>query len=336
MLPEGTIVDSGDVVANLDKSTVTSKLQDIQAEIDQIQARLTQKILDTTMTLKSAREEIINIKYQLEENKIAVQESKFEPPAVQRKAKITQERSERQLKQTIDNYKLKEQKATAEIFEIQAQLNKQVRSKDNLVEIIDEFSVKAPESGMLIYEQSWRGKIKAGSTISPWDPIVAKLPDLSSMISKTYINEVDISKIKKDQEVKVTVDAFPDKKYRGTVITIANIGQQLPKSTAKVFEVIVKLLETDSTLRPAMTTNNKVFIEKFEDVLFVPIEGVYKTDSIEYVYKKSGFSIFKQEVKTGKENENNIIIEAGLSPGDKILLNKPEEEITELKKLNKN
>jgi len=67
--------------------------------------------------------------------------------------------------------------------------------RDNLLEVLAEFDIYAPMSGMIIYSKGWRGKIKTGSTISPWNPVVAELPDLSSMISKTYINEIDIRKV---------------------------------------------------------------------------------------------------------------------------------------------
>ena len=56
-------------------------------------------------------------------------------------------------------------------------------------------------------------RITEGSTISPWSPEVAELPDLSSMISTTFINEVDIRKVKSGQFVEIGLDAFPRKTH---------------------------------------------------------------------------------------------------------------------------
>jgi HlyD family secretion protein len=76
--------------------------------------------------------------------------------------------------------------------------------------LLDQFVVRAPAPGMVIYKREWGGtKRKVGSTIRPNDPVVATLPDLSSMISRTYVNEIDISKVTMNQPVKITVDAFP-------------------------------------------------------------------------------------------------------------------------------
>ncbi len=81
---------------------------------------------------------------------------------------------------------------------------------------------------MVIYYKEWSGeKRQVGSSVSPWDRTVATLPDLSTMVSKTYVNEIDISKVSRGQQVRVGVDAFPEKKYTGVVTSVANIGEQL-------------------------------------------------------------------------------------------------------------
>ncbi|MEZ4997192.1 MAG: efflux RND transporter periplasmic adaptor subunit [Bacteroidales bacterium] len=69
--------------------------------------------------------------------------------------------------------------------------------------------------------------------MSPWDPVVATLPDLSSMISKTYVNEIDVSKVKVGQPVRLTVDAFPEKSYTGEVISVANMVNSYPTLTPR-------------------------------------------------------------------------------------------------------
>jgi hypothetical protein len=145
------------------------------------------------------------------------------------------------------------------------------------------------------------------------------------MISKTYINEIDISKVKVGQEVQLGVDAFPEKKFTGKVIEVANIGEQLQSSNAKVYEVRIVVNEFDSILRPAMTTKNKILTNIIDSVLFIPIEAIFNNDSVAFVYKKDGGSVIKQQVIVGQSNENEIIIKAGLVTDDEVLLVPPEK-----------
>src|SRR5690606_12070834 len=112
-------------------------------------------------------------------------------------------------------------------------------------------------------------------------PIVATLPDLSKMLSKTYVNEVDIRKVKPGQEVEIGFDAFPDKKLKGKVAKVANVGEQRPNSDAKVFEVEIEVFGTDPLLKPGMTTSNKIITKTIENALYIPLECLHSQyDSI--------------------------------------------------------
>lgn len=192
-----------------------------------------------------------------------------------------------------------------------------------MAEVLEQFTIYAPQSGMVIYRRNWDGtKQGVGSTVSAWHNVVATLPDLSEMISRTYVNEIDISKVKAEQEAEVRIDAFPDKVFKGRVTEVANIGEQLRNSNAKVFEVKILLLSTDSVLRPAMTTQNRILTGLVPDVVHVPVEAVHTNDSISFVYMASGRAE-RREVVTGQMNENEIIIKEGLAKGEKVLLNVP-------------
>ncbi|MCD4745262.1 MAG: efflux RND transporter periplasmic adaptor subunit [Bacteroidales bacterium] len=321
LIPEGTVVDSGDFVASLDQTEVLSKLKDLESEIEKLQSQITKTKLDTSLDLSNARDQIINMKYDLEDKQITLEQSKYESPATIRQVKIDLKKSQRALKQANENYKLKKEKAEAQMFDVVADFSTANRKRQRMIDILKQFEIYAPKSGMIIYQRNWRGKKREeGSTINSWDNIVAQLPDLSKMITKTYVNEIDISKVEKGQKVEIGVDAFPDKKFTGKITKVANIGQQLPNSNAKVFEVVISVNEFDSILRPAMTTKNTIITAIIDSVLYIPIECVHSNDSLIFVYK----SREKHEIIVGKTNENEIIIKAGLKEDDKIYLVPPE------------
>lgn len=325
LVPEGTIVDSGEKVASLDQSEISKKLNDLNTEYQTKQNQFLQTKLDTTLEMRQARDELINLNYALEESKLKLEQSKFEPPATIRQAEINLDKAKRNYEQAVENYKVKIDKASAKMREVESDLAKTDREKAEMLELIAQFTIKAPKSGMVIYKKNWNGsKRKVGSNISPWDPIVATLPDMSSMISRAYINEVDISKIKKSLEVKVGIDAFPDKKFKGEITEVANVGEQRPGSDAKVFEVVIRLLDSDPVLKPGMTTSNEILVAQYEDVMSVPIEAILAADTANYVFVKKGVGLDKREVQTGPANDNFIIIEKGIKEGEEVTLNLPE------------
>jgi multidrug efflux pump subunit AcrA (membrane-fusion protein) len=323
LVDEGTIVKEGDFVAELDKSEIASQLNEIQLNIEKIQTQYKQKQLDSTLNLSNARNELINLKYTLEQKKLEWEQSVYEPPATQRQAEITYEQTKRSYNQSKENYKTKVQQAIAELKVINTDLSKEIQKQQMIQELLAAFTITAPAEGMIVYAKNWGGRKRTvGSQISAWDPVVATLPDLSKMESVTYVNEIDIQKVKKDQNVKISLDANPDKNLEGIVSSVANIGQEQKKTDAKVFEVIIQIIDKDTTLLPAMTTSNEIIIAEKDSVLFIPIDALYKDeeDNFSYVFISNGTNLFKQEVSTGMMNENEVIIEAGIEQNSEIVL----------------
>ncbi len=325
LIPEGSVVNQGDWVATLDRTEISNRLKDVETELEKLQMLHTQTRLDTTIELRNARDELVNLKYSMEEARLTLQQSQFEPPATIRQAEIALEKMERTYQQSVHNYELRTQQAKAKMQEVTASLSQVQRRHANMMDVLKEFIIKAPKPGMVIYRRTWDGsKVVVGSQVSTWDNIVATLPDFSVMMSKTFVNEIDISKVKTGQFAEIVIDAFPEKLFTGVVTEVANIGEQRPNQDSRVFEVKIKINETDSIMRPAMTTKNTIITDKVENALFIPIEAVHNSDSITYVFKDEG-RIIKQQVITGKRNENKIIILEGLLEGEIVLLTIPSD-----------
>lgn len=326
IIAEGTVVRKGDFVADLDKSEITGKFKDSQLSVQKLDAQYLQTRLDSALALSQARDELVNLAYTQEEKRLAMEQSVYEAPAMRRQAEIEYERAQRGYEQAKKNYVTKTRQAIAKAQAAEADLMKERQKLELYQRTMEAFTIKAPADGMVIYAREWNGKKKVvGSTISSWDPIVATLPDLREMESITYISELDIQKIAAAQQVKIKLDADPNKILSGSVTTVANIGEQRPNSDSKVFEVHIKVNESDTTLRPAMTTSNEILVAKLDSVLSVPLECVHTEGSITFVYKKSGRGIVKQEVKLGMINENATVILSGLEEKDELLLSVPSE-----------
>ena len=223
------------------------------------------------------------------------------------------------------NYGLKVEKAVAQVEQAESEMMEDKRWLEFLQSIQDDFYISAPEDGMVIYRRNWRGEKQGiGATVRAHDPVVATLPDLSKMISRTYINEVDINYVAENQQVDIGLDAFPEKKLTGTVVEVANIGEQRPNTDSKVFQILIEIHESDTTLRPGMTTSNTILAKEIRDVLFVPVECIHSEgDSITYVYKKTGLGYIKQQIMTDISNSDETIVTDGLDNGDVLYLSDP-------------
>lgn len=324
IVPEGTIVKEGDYIAQLDRTDYDNNLKTAIENLTTLQSNLDMAILDTALTLTDLRNAIRNQVITVEEAEITLAQSKFEPPATIRQAEINLNKQERALEQKQKNYSLRKAQALSDIKQKKRLFAVGTELVKSLQDFLAKFTITAPSPGMVIYKEEFNGsKRKTGSTVNPFDRTIATLPDLSSMISQTYVNEIDVNKIKNGQKVTMTIDAMPGKSWTGTVYNVANIGEQLENSDAKMFEVLIRIDGVSMELRPGMTTYNKIIINSYDDVIYVPTECVYTgTDGITFVYKKNKT---RQVVVLGEMNDKNIIVKQGLEPGTSIYLIAPDD-----------
>jgi len=324
LVPEGTEVKKGDYVGTLDRTELENSLKDFRENLTEMEASLEMLLLDTAMTMNSIRDQINNQKHNVEEAEITLRNSKYEPPTTIRQAEINFEQAKRTLDQLNRSYTLRDAQTRTLVRNRRLFLSRMERRVKDYEEVLSGFVIYAPSPGMIIYKKERFGtKRKVGSNINAMDRAVATLPDLSVMLSKVYVSEIEVNKVLPGQEVHITVDAFPTRSYKGNIISVANIGEKLPNSDSKVFEVMVKIDGSDFNLRPSMTTNNKIMIKTFDNVVFIPSECIHTgADSIPVVFTKNGH---RQVVVPGEANEKEVIIEQGLEAGEEIYLGLPEK-----------
>lgn len=328
LVPEGTIVKEGDFVADLDQSTLLEKLHQKENDLVKAEAQFLQARLDTTLELRKLRDEMANQELVLVEKKATLEQSKYEPPATIRLAELDLEKAGKALAQMRTAYKVQKQKARAKMDEVGVSVSSASASVKAFRDVQSKMTIKSTGNGMVVYRKGWDGRrIESGSEIGTWDPTVATLPDLSTLSSRTYVNETDINRVKMGQQVWIALDALPGKKLKGKVASVSNIGEQRPGSDAKVYEVLIDLESADPKLRPAMTTANTIVAQTVPKALRLPLDALHQTPKgEEYVLAKNGSgSLERRQVKTGLTNENEAQVLAGLEKGDRVAMALPEE-----------
>jgi RND family efflux transporter MFP subunit len=149
--------------------------------------------------------------------------------------------------------------------------------------------------------------------------------DLSTLIVRSELNQIDIAKIALGQEVTLTFDALPGKKYQARVTKSAPAAVKPKGKEIEVFPVEATLVDADPSIKPGMTADVRFQIETKPNVFAVPIEAVVKESGKAYVNKivlaDGREKTEKTEVTVGARNDRELEVAAGLSEGDKLLIN---------------
>jgi HlyD family secretion protein len=185
--------------------------------------------------------------------------------------------------------------------------------------------VVSPAKGIIIKEENWMTNQKWAVGDQPYSGSkVIELPDLSAMRAEVKINEVDISKIMPGQRVEIRPDAYSDSIYSAKVESVANLAQNKDyKSKIKIFPVQISISGQSKKLLPGLTVSCKIIVSEIPDVLYIPIESLFRDQMTQYVYLKSGSGFKRNEIRTGSVNTDFVVITEGLNENDQIALSDP-------------
>ncbi len=170
----------------------------------------------------------------------------------------------------------------------------------------------APVDGEVIVKS-----VQPGQTVSVADDVVV-LSD--RLIVKGQFDETDIGKIKLGQEVKISLDAYPDIKAKGKIDHISYESTLV--SNVNIYEVDILPVKVPPVFRSGMSANVNVLIESKDNVLLIPLAAVKSDKEGTYVMLDKGQKDkpVQQKIEEGITNDVNVEVVSGLTPQDKVVM----------------
>ena len=138
---------------------------------------------------------------------------------------------------------------------------------------LDDARVTAPVMGTIIEKPVALGQvIQSGTSTAGGGTTIVKMADLTKVRARALVNETDIGQVRPGFEATVTVDAFPDRQFRGTVEKIE--PQAVVQQNVTMFPVLVSLDNREGLLMPGMNGEVAIVAERRENVLAIPSEAI--------------------------------------------------------------
>jgi HlyD family secretion protein len=310
LAPEGSMVKEGDPVIRFDATQQINDLADHQSSL---------KINQTTLDRQKKEYDIQEKQLALELQKAQrnYDEMKHEAPKLAEEAKMELELAQLNVQAKLDQIKADMEKAELEVQ----------RAKDRVAmaqKELDQMTLNAPIPGMVVYLEIWKGgsmgKVQEGDSPWPGQGLV-NLPDLSEMIVEATVSEVDAARVDTGQAVLVTLDAFLDIEYEGTVTKKSTLARRKDhNSKLNVFDVEVTIASHDENVKPGMSASCRIVQDRIEDIVSIPIEAVFEKEGQTVVYLENKS---KRDVTVGRRNEMDIEIVDGLEGGERVCLVDP-------------
>lgn len=199
--------------------------------------------------------------------------------------------------------------------------------------------IVAPVDGTVIQRNIRVGETVVPGTMATLDErSLLVVADMSALIAKVELNQIDVAKVKLGQDVTLTLDALPGKSYRAKVTKIAPAAITPKGKETDVFPVEATL---DSgalgEIKPGMTADVKFHIEVRKGVLKLPIEAVLKEDGKYFVSKLVEKQPGKEKIvekitiKAGVRNDREQEIIEGVTENEEVVIRPPSAASNEFK-----
>ncbi len=252
-------------------------------------------------------------------------------PSMEEAAKAKVENSMLQLAQSKKAAVFKIANAVADAHQAEAKLETVQRFLELARTELENTVIRAPQSGIAILYEAFRDgqkrKPREGDTVLMNQPILY-LPDITSLIVRTRVREVDLHKVETGQKAAVLIDAYPSIRFKAEVQFVGALatGAGAGNKTGKYFQVVLGVSGRDMRLRPGMTARVIIQAEPTVNALLLPVQAIFQDNSGRpFCYVVSTFNrIEKVPLELGRENEMRVEVVSGVQQGDRVRLIAPD------------
>ena len=354
LFPEGEQVAVGDLLVQFEQTDFQKRVMDAEQQVEAARADLEKTQATQKVEIAKLEADIKNQEANLRLAELQVERMAFEATVQKEEAQIEAHKAELSYQQAFEKLASQQVVNNAEVRKRQLEIERNERELDKARKELASTTIKAEKPGLVVYGKVWKGerpeKVRVGDEI--WGGVnVISLPDLSRMQVKTYVNEVAVDKLDTGQVALVKLDALPGPTFHGRIKSIASLGREKEgEKNVKVFDVVLAIEERDARLKPGMTATAEVIVETIPPEpaaapdsvqteataevaaaaplpLYIPLDAVFEKDGRALVYCLVGGQPEERAVTLGKKNEDFVIVEQGLAPGDRVALRDPTQAV---------
>jgi len=323
MIPEGTNVKQGDVIARFDTTDLDDELRRHRADLETTLQTREKEERNLEVSLRQLNLDLVKAEGTLKKldvemavpqelvSSIEVQQLKLERNLAQRKRDFLKEKIA--FEQDLVKSKLELLDAKKEFYETKIGYSEETKEK---------FNVKAPVNGLVVYIPKHNGdRWEVGEGIWMLAKFL-KIADISTLQVESNVLEVDSARIAVGQHSEVRVDAMPGLVLRSDISEIGRmVHEKSVQDPSKVFDAIMPLDPAKHQLeglRPGMGVQVVIETNNLPGSLTIPLDAVHSDGEGTWVEVIEGSSFVKRPVKLGPRNAERVVVESGLEEGDTV------------------
>ncbi len=217
------------------------------------------------------------------------------------------------------------QDADTELRLADNQLEAEQARLQTLEEKLSRTSILAPQDGVVITCDVEEGEVIVGANSAGQGTVIMEVADLTRLLVKADINEVDVVRLSNSALVELTFDSVPGILATGAIRYISPAARLRAQETIRTFPVEIACEAVDPRVRPGITANILAPLSAVSQAVAVVVSAVFSDSTNRVVFLKTGETYERRRVEPGINDAQYVEIKTGLSAGDEIATTRPPE-----------
>lgn len=332
---DGTKVKPGDMIVEFDKTKTEQDLAQYRSTLKYSTADIDQTRAQSRITEEQDLTAVSKARFDLDSAKLDAGKQEIVSKIEGEEAKLKVRNAEQALREA--EQKLSSDRASAKAG-IQGKIETSRKAAFDVQRAelaLSKMTLKAPAAGMVSLVPVWHPEgpapFKPGDRAWPGAPL-AELPDADSLRISAHVDETERGRLAPKQPVTVHLDAIPDRQFTGRIEDISALatedfsaGWPIPRN----FDIRIVLDDSDPRLKPGMTAQVTVIVDRVRDALAIPVQASFQKEGETLAYIWSGSKFLAQPIEISRRSGDRVLVAKGLQAGDRIALQDPTAGKTE-------
>ncbi len=326
LIPTGTMVKKGDVIAEIDGQSLADHADDVHSTVVQAEADVKKRKAEQEVERVNLQQNVLIAKSTFDKMRVDAGAAEIRTAIDQELIKLDLEEAGAAHKQLAEEVPLKRDSQSAELKILDYTRDRHARHRDRHRRDVTRFTIHAPMDGMAVTQSIFRGgeflPIGEGDQVYPGQ-LILKVVNRRTMQVEGTINQAEIGNFRIGQTAKVTLDAFPGLDFTGKVHSIGAIavGGRRQQSYIRNIPIQVMIEQQHERLIPDLSAAADVKIASTESDATVPLAAIHTENGKSVAYVRQGGRFVRREVELGAHNNIQVAVLAGLSVDEEVALN---------------
>lgn len=325
LVPSGKIVKKGEVIGQIDGTSLKDHIDDLDSQIVQATADVKKRKAEQAIDWENMQQTLRQAKSDWDKAKLDEGASEIRMPIDAEVLKLATEEAEARYKELQGDLKTKQESYRAELRILDITRERHLRHRNRHKHDHEKFTIRAPMDGLAVMNTIWRTgeyvQIGEGDQLSPGQSFM-KVVNPGTMQVEATVSQVTVDDLRIGQRAEVYFDAFPGMRFHAKVYSLGAMatGGWRQNYYLRTLPIRLQIEGADPRVIPDLSTSADIILERKENATLVPLEAIQNQNgkSMVYVWRDGHWT--PREVKLGISSNTHASAVEGLRAGEEVAL----------------